>query len=330
MGSNLYWAEFADKVITSLVRPEPGDPLLIVVDTSNDMNLAQACLAAGLRAGADTQLIVKQRLPHGVASIPGPILSDAIRASRLILALCGGVTRAPATIEAMKKGTRVLASPGINEKGIQEYVIRALLDVDVEAMNRNGELVARLWDQTDVCRITSPEGTDVSFRIAPLKSVVDDGALAEDGEMDFFPGTQVSLLSMGETVNGTIVVDASDSVQGLVHTPYSLTIENGVITSVDGGMEADVLREWLATRNDDRIYKMWHVSIGLNPQAGISGNMIEDERKVAAIDFGFGDYEVCPYHMDVMLATPTVYLDGKPMSGGGQLNPELGFEDMGR
>lgn len=330
MSSNLYWAEFADKVITSLLRPEPGDPLLIIVDTSNDMNLAQACLVAGIRAGADTQLIVKQRLPRGVASNPGPILSDAIRASRLILALCGGVVRAPATIEAMKEGTRVLASPGINEKGLEEYVIRALLDVDVEAMNRNGELVAKLWDQTEVCRITSPEGTDVSFRIAPLKSVVDDGALAEDGEMDFFPGTQVSLLSMGETVNGTIVVDASDSVQGLVHTPYSLTLENGVIASVDGGMEADVLREWLATRNDDRIYKMWHVSISLNPQAGISGNMIEDERKVAAIDFGFGDYEVCPYHMDVMLATPTVYLDGKPMSGGGQLNPELGFEDMGR
>ena len=135
---------------------------------------------------------------------------------------------------------------------------------------------------------------------------------------------------MGDTVNGTIVVDASDSVHGLVHTPYSLTIENGAITSVDGGMEADGMREWLATRNDDRIYKMWHVSMGLNPQAGISGNMIEDERKVAAIDFGFGDYEVCPYHMDVMLATPTVYLDGKPMSGGGQLNPELGFEDIGR
>jgi len=330
MSSNLYWAAFADVIIGTLMRPDPGDPLLTVVDTSNDMNLAEACLAAALRVGADAQLIVKQRHVHGTASKPGPILSDAIRASRLVLALCGGIVRAPATIEATRRGTRVLASPTINEKGIQEYVIRALLDVDVEAMNRNAERVAELWRETRICRITSPEGTDLSFQMAGREVVVDDGALTRDGEIDFFPGTQVSLLSVGEKVNGTIVIDASDSVQGLVHTPYSFTIEKGKIASVDGGMEADTMREWLATRHDDRVYSMWHVSLGLNPQAGISGNMIEDERKLAAIDFGFGDSEVCPYHMDIMLATPTVYLDGKPMSGDGQLNPELGFEGMSK
>jgi hypothetical protein len=54
MRSRLYWEEFAEATITRLMRPEPGDPLLIITDTSNDMNLAEAYLAAGLRAGADT------------------------------------------------------------------------------------------------------------------------------------------------------------------------------------------------------------------------------------------------------------------------------------
>ena len=56
-------------------------------------------------------------------------------------------------------------------------------------------------------------------------------------------------------------------------------MENGVITKVEGGSEADVMRAWLANCDDPTIYKLCHYSIGLNPQAGISGRMIEDERK---------------------------------------------------
>ena len=221
-------------------------------------------------------------------------------------------------------------------EGIEDYVVHALLDVDYEAMIRNVELVAELWDKTEHCRVTSPQGTDVSFDLAPRKSIIGDGALSEDGEVDFFPGAQVSIAPVEETINGRIVIDASDSVQGIVHAPYSFTLKNGVITAIEGGKEADVMRNWLETRNDEKIYRLCHFSVGLNPQAGISGNMIEDERKLAAVDFGFGYQDpkfggtvgLSPYHMDIMLATPTIYLDGKEMSGGGKLNAEMGFEAM--
>jgi leucyl aminopeptidase (aminopeptidase T) len=64
--------------------------------------------------------------------------------------------------------------------------------------------------------------------------------------------------------------------------------------------------------------------------------MIEDERKLTAVDFGFGYQDpsfggtvgYSPYHTDVMLASPEIYLDGKLMSGDGVLNPEFGFEEM--
>jgi 2,5-dihydroxypyridine 5,6-dioxygenase len=333
MRTSLYWEEFAEVTVNRLVRPEPGDPFLIITDTANDITLAEACLAAGLRAGADAQLMVKPRLARGAASKPGPILSDAIRASKLILEFCGGIVRAPATIKAREKGTRLLST---NVKGIEEYVIRALLDVDYDAMIRNAELMAELWDKTEHCRVTSPQGTDVSFDLSPRKSIIGDGALSEDGEVDFFPGAQVSIAPVEETINGRIVIDASDSVQGIVHTPYSFTLKNGVITTVEGGKEADTMRNWLESRNDEKIYRLCHFSVGLNPQAGISGNMIEDERKLAAVDFGFGYQDpkfggtvgLSPYHMDIMLATPTIYLDGEEMSGGGKLNAEMGFEAM--
>jgi leucyl aminopeptidase (aminopeptidase T) len=333
--TSLYWEAFAEVTVRRLVRPKPGDPFLIITNTAGDISLAEACLAAGLRAGADTQLIVKPRPARGAASKLGPILSDAIRASKFILELCneGVIVRDPATVEARSKGTRVLVT-GV--KGIEDYVVRALLDVDYEAMIRNAELVAKLWDQTEHCRVTSPQGTDVSFDLMPRKSIIGDGALTEDGEVDFFPGAQVSIAPVEETINGNIVIDASDSVQGVVHTPYSFTMKNGVITAIEGGKEADVMRNWLESRNDEKIYRLCHFSVGLNPQAGISGDMVEDERMLAAVDFGFGYQDpafggtvgLSPYHEDIMLATPTIYLDGKEMSGGGKLNPEMGFEEM--
>jgi leucyl aminopeptidase (aminopeptidase T) len=96
------------------------------------------------------------------------------------------------------------------------------------------------------------------------------------------------------------------------------------------------MRNWFQRCNDKTLYKLCHFSIGLNPQAGISGHMTEDERKLAAVDFGFGYQNpafgglvgLSPYHEDVMLATPTIYLDDKEMSGGGRLNAELGFEEV--
>ncbi len=333
MHTSLYWEAFAEATVTRLARPEPGDPFLIITSTAHDVSLAEACLAAGMRAGADTQLIIKPRRVRGAASKLGPILSDAIRASKLILDLCDEIDTDPATIEARGKGTRLLVT---NVKGIEDYVVRALLDVDYEAMTRNAKLVARLWDQTRHCHVTSPQGTDVSFDLMPRKSLVGDGALSEDGEVDFFPGAQVSTAPVEETINGTIVVDASDSVQGIVHTPYSFTMKNGIITAVEGGKEANVMRDWLERCDDEKIYRLCHFTIGLNPQAGISGNMTEDERMLAAVDFGFGyqnpDFGgtvgLSPHHEDVMLATPTIHLDGKEMSGGSKLNPEMGFEEM--
>ncbi len=265
--------------------------------------------------------------------MPGPILSDAILASKKILSLCGGIVRAPATIEARSKGTQLLSTV---VEGIEDYVIRALLDVDFAGMITNAKLVAKLWDATKNCQVTTPEGTDVTFELAPRASLIGDGAITEEGEVDYYPGAQVSIAPVEETINGRIVIDASDSVNGVVNTPYTFTVVDGIITSVDGGSEADTMRSWLDSRNDDTIYKLCHFSIGLNPQAGISGNMIEDERKLTAIDFGFGYQDpkfggtvgLSPYHMDIMLSAPTVILDGKEMSGEGSFSSGVGFVDV--
>ena len=332
MRTTLYWEAFAEATISRCLRPEPGDPLLILTAVGCHITLAEACLAAATRAGADTQMMVIPRRQQGTPRKTKPILDNAIRASKFVLAL-GVDFLGPAAAEAQSQGTSFLHA---SVNGVEDYVVRALLDVDTEAMNRNAELVAHLWDQTKVCRVTSPQGTDVSFDMMPRKSIIGAGAISGPAKEDFYPGTQVGIAPVEETINGRIVIDASDSVQGLVQNPYSLVMEKGFIVAVEGGEEADIMRGWLESLDDPNIYALCHYSLGLNPQAGISGNMTEDERKLAAVDFGFGSQAPdfggtvgpCDYHEDIMLAAPTIYLDGKEMSGGGRLNPEMGFEQL--
>ena len=332
MKSREFWDEFADVTIKRLVEPDAGDPVLVLADTRSDLNLAHALRAAGVRSGADTQLIIKPLARPEEAANPGPILAESFKAAKYIISIVDdGIDASQAMLDAKATGTSILYT---EVTGVEDYVVRALLHVDIDKMIRIGERVCELWAATDVCQVTSPQGTDVSFQLKPRRADLGTGKLDRPGVDDFYPGMQTNIAPVEETINGVIVIDASDSVQGVVHNPYSFTMENGVITKVEGGAEADVMRAWLASCNDPTIYKLCHYSLGLNPQAGISGRMIEDERKFAAVDFGFGyqnpDFGgtvgLSDYHMDIMLAAPTVILDGEVMCSGGDFNSEMGFE----
>lgn len=333
MKSREFWDEFAHVTVQRLVEPDAGDPLLVLADTRSDLNLAQALFAAGVNSGADTQLIVKALSKPGEAANPGPILSEAFKAAKYIVSIIDdGIDASQAMLDAKAAGTSILYTEVTD---VEDYVVRALLHVDIDKMIRIGERVCELWMATDIGRVTSPQGTDVSFQMSPRKADLGTGKLDRPGMDDFYPGMQTNIAPVEETINGVIVIDASDSVQGVVNNPYSFTMEKGVITKVEGGVEADNMRNWLESCNDPTIYKLCHYSLGLNPQAGISGRMIEDERKFGAVDFGFGyqnpDFGgtvgLSDFHMDIMLANPTVILDGKVMCSDNVFNPEMGFEE---
>lgn len=338
MRSILFWQEFAHVVVSRLVNPDPGDSFLVVADTASDLNLAQACLTAGIAAGADTQLSVVSRLPRNSGKELVPSLQRAIQASKhiLVLGLSGNLVRDPAALEAVEKGARILSA---NVSGIEDYCLRAVLDVDIDRMVRNSERVRELWNDTKVCRVTSPQGTDLTYELMPRKTLVGDGATTYDGEIDFFPGAQINVAPVENTINGLIVVDGSDVHNGKIHNSVLPSPRGGRHHEYRGGGTGSREGAGLARdhrRRREKVYRLSHASMGMNPAAETSGHIMEDERKLAAMVFGFGfqypemggTIGYCAYHWEVTLSTPTVYLDDKQMSGGGKLNLDMGFEPM--
>ncbi len=52
------WGEFGEIAIRKMGHVKPGESLLILTDTRTDMEIAEACLIAGINAKADTQMLV--------------------------------------------------------------------------------------------------------------------------------------------------------------------------------------------------------------------------------------------------------------------------------
>ena len=328
----VHWGEFGDIVVRRMAQVKPGENLLILADTWTDMEIAEACLIAGINAKANAQLLVIPRMSHTDTREFNPSTAGAIQVADVIVAVCETMfIEKAATRKAREKGARVVSTM---PRGMEDFVIEGVLDVDLPLMIKVAEKICELWEKTEVCQVTSPLGTDVSFRLKGRPAEVGDGTATEPGEVGFFPGVDASIAPVEETINGTIVIDGCiDPGSGLVSAPITCHLEKGVITAIEGGADANAWRSNLESVDDPKAFHLCHFTIGLNPRAKVSDNMHECEHVLGAITFGFGDQDpsfkgtvgVAKIHADAVLLSPAVTLDGALMCENNKLNLDLGL-----
>ena len=333
--SIIKWSKFAEKTIKELARVKEGENLLILADINTNMDIAEACLAAGFEKTSNAQLLIIRKILDNEKGGLNPVIHNAVVNSDIVIGLFKGSKFFSTNTrkEAVKRGTRIISTqPG----GIEEYIIQAVVEVDFQKMRKNAELMADLWEKSKNCHITSSIGTDVSFNLQERPIHIGDGAAKEPGEVQFFPGVQVLVAPIEETINGKIVVDGVIVPGGLVSSPVTIKIERGVIVNIEGKADANSWKSWLNSLNDPTIYYLSHFNVGLNPKAKMNNNETESERAIGAVTFGFGhqpeflkgNITTGKYHTEVVLASPTIYIDDKVVSKNNKLNEELGFIKM--
>ena len=332
--SELRWGEFADIAVRRMAQVKPGEILLILADTWTDMAIAEACLIAGLNAGADAQLLVIPKMSRTDMREFNPSTEGAILGADVILGLCE-VTYIykAAGRKARDKGIRIATTV---PKGVEDYVIEGIVEVDHAAMAKMCDKIKELWEKTDVCRVTSAFGTDISFRLKGRRAQPELGIASEPGQVAYFPGGLVAIAPIEETINGTIVIDGSVTPGGLVSVPITCHLEKGVITDMESGPDANVWRSRLESTGDPKAFHLAHFTVGVNPRAKMSGIHIQDERVYGSVTFGIGhqdrDFEgavgVAKIHSDAVLASPTIYLDGVLMLENNRFNPDLGLGEL--
>jgi leucyl aminopeptidase (aminopeptidase T) len=102
-----------------------------------------------------------------------------------------------------------------------------------------------------------------------------------------------------------------------IYDPVTLTVKEGKVVDVQGGMAANKLREILAVLNDEKAYNYAEFGIGLNPKARLGATNLEDLGRLGnchvgiGSNFAIGGKVLAPNHIDAMYKDATVYFDGK-------------------
>lgn len=329
----LRWGEWGEAVVRIMADAKPGENLLILTNTGINTELGHACLVGGINAKANTQLMIIPQMTSRDFSRELPTVVGAIEASDVIIALgpAPNASIETALLRFREKGGRLTSC---EHQEIDDWVIGGVLDVDYELMSKVANRICELWSSTELCRVTSSLGTDVSFQLKGRPALPGDGRALRPGDMDYFPGATPSIAPVESTINGIVVIDGTlDDPLGRVSEPVTLHLESGVINKIEGGDDADALRTRLHSTGDPKALAVCHWNVGINPRARLGNGMAQDEMVMGAITFGFGSQDpifqgtVGPakMHSDVVLTSGTIILDGVVMIENGVLNPELGL-----
>ena len=174
------------------------------------------------------------------------------------------------------------------------------------------------FTQGDTLRLTSPRGTDLRFSILNRRANVLTN-IPEPGELAPVPDIEVNVVPVEGTAVGKLVADASIPYLGIgiLREPIICTVEGGFITAIEGGEQAEVLEKDLKSHDDHNCYNVAELGVGLNPNARLTGVMLEDEGVLGTIHIGIGTNHtlggkiVAPIHYDLLMWEPTIEIDGE-------------------
>ncbi|PSP85641.1 aminopeptidase [Halobacteriales archaeon QS_1_68_17] len=266
-------------------------------------------------AGEVTDDAVIVRYPpgdqHG-AEPPDPVAAAMAGADVVLAPTTKSLSHTAARTDANEAGARVATLPGITEE-----VFVTGLDADYERIAAECEaMLDRVADAAEI-RVTSPQGTDVTFRPGDREWRSDTGMVHRPGEMSNLPAGEVFVSP--ETADGTYVVDGTMMPRGLLDEGDTLRFEvaDGYVTEIGD----DAVREQVEAAADevgDAAYNLAELGIGTNVAVTeLVGSVLLDEKAGGTVhaaigdDHGIGGDVRAPLHLDGILREPTVYADGE-------------------
>jgi 2,5-dihydroxypyridine 5,6-dioxygenase len=202
------------------------------------------------------------------------------------------------------------------------------------------EIGAELLAKATNMRITSPGGTDVTYRLGVYPTVSEYGYTDTPGRWDHWPAAFVFTGGADDGVDGTIVLSPGDVLlpfNTYVQTPVTITIEHGFITDIRGGLDADLLSSYIKSFDDPRGYGMSHVGWGLDERAhwhGLTqfggGMGMELRSFYGNVMFSIGPNNELggpndtPCHFDIPMRGCSLFLDDEPIvRDGGLVVPDM-------
>jgi len=296
----------AELVLKQCLGHRPGETLLVVTD--NDMHgLASVFYQTAIELGIDSVLLcMPARGMHGAE--PPPAVAKAMCGADLALLITRwSLSHTDARRAATESGARIASMPGVDGARLG-----GLLDIDYEKMGARAHRIAEHLTQRGTVRVVSPNGTDLTFRIPDRPPMFDLGLFRSRGEFGNLPAGEVFFAPEEGTAAGVLVVDGSMAGIGRLDKPIRFEIRDGFAVEVSS-LE---LRKILEPHGREAC-NVAEFGIGLNPNAEIVGNILEDEKVNRTIHIAFGNNKSMggtvgvKCHLDGVCLQPEIFVDGK-------------------
>ena len=193
---------------------------------------------------------------------------------------------------------------------MMRQIYRRAMELDYSELQRiNAELKAALDGSVQVA-ITCPEGTDLCFRVDHRPWHAEDCALSHLERAVYLPGGEVYV---------AVVEDSAEGVVAFRHVgaPRWARLEDGILREIrdEHGLRDHALEEELGCG----IEPLCEFGVGTNPWAPPwqIGTLYEKSAGTIHVAVGgnehFGGERSSPRHMDLIVRSPHVTVDGVPL-----------------
>jgi 2,5-dihydroxypyridine 5,6-dioxygenase len=322
--------------VLRLSRVKPGETVCVLTGAASNERNFRAAMRASQELGCTTfQLHIPPAAPIrtvgadrtsfvGVTPLSGNRAAIETLKNVSFVADLMGLLHSPEQLEILKAGTRMLMV-------LEPPEILARLVPTEEDKRRVMAADARLRRAKNM-NVTSPAGTNVSFSIGQFPTLPEYGYADEPGHWDHWPSGFTSTWPNEGQGEGKLVIDVGDMLfpfKIYATSQVTLHIERGLIRSIEGGFEAEYLKEYMASYNDPGAYGISHIGYGLQPRAKWTAlQMQHDKSCTLGMDgrsfYGNFLFSTGPNseaggrndsrcHIDIPMRNCTVLLDGETM-----------------
>jgi 2,5-dihydroxypyridine 5,6-dioxygenase len=312
----------ARTILDDCTSLKPGEKVLVVTDTEL-VEIGRVLAAATYERDAEPVVAVIAPREMDGQEPPEPVAEAMKRADVVLAPVSRSITHTRAVKEAAGAGARILVMTAFTER----MMISGGIEADFRAQRPVCERLAGLFTEAGMARLTTPVGTDLSMDIEGRRGNALTCVVDRPGMFSPVPNIEANVSPVEGSSEGAIVVDASIPYIGigLLREPVRMTVERGFVTDIRGGQQADALRRDLEEKDDQNVYNIAELGVGLNPKSRMSGVMLDDEGVLGSAHIGIGTSITlggavkAAVHYDLVLWRPTIELDGEAVIEKGEL-----------
>ncbi len=302
-----------------------GEVVAVITDTEKE-SIGRAIFQAAQEKKAEAVLVVMDPRKHHGQEPPDAVANLMKGADVVIAPTLYSLSHTQARKAATEQGARIATMPSITARMMSTGGMTA----DFNAVSRRADKMHKTIRRFKQFRLTTPLGTDITFEVDRKGWIKDTGIIKKKEEFGNLPAGEIFIAPLEGSAEGTFIVDGAIAGEGKVDKPITVLVEKGRAVKISGAETARKLRNNLQKAGKelskpDLVNNIAEFGIGLNPNAKIIGNPLEDEKVMGTVHIALGDNSTfggkvkAGIHIDGIITEPTLVAGKKTFIKDGAL-----------